>query len=64
VRLIQAGENGAASVQLFQLPEDAVADANTWHVFDLHGDGSITAGGTTESVDSADSELACVSDAY
>jgi hypothetical protein len=62
VRLIRLGENGAAEVSLFQLPAGSDDDAS-WHVFDLHGDGTLTDGGTTEpSTDM--SELACIDTVY
>jgi hypothetical protein len=65
VRVIQAGENGAAEVRLFELPEDAVADAKAWHVFDLYGeDGTLTAGGTTDDKQDGSSELPCVNETY
>jgi hypothetical protein len=48
VRVVRASESGAAAIELFTLPTDAVEDPTGWHVFDLHGDGTLTAGGTTE----------------
>jgi hypothetical protein len=61
VRLIREGENGAAEVTLYQYPEDAVDGATEWHVFDLHGDGTISAAGDTEANDgSTASEFPCV----
>jgi hypothetical protein len=64
VRLIRAGENGAVEVELFQLPDTAVENAHTWHVFDLHGDGTFTPGSDTESLtEITESKLMCVAEA-
>jgi hypothetical protein len=64
VRLVRQGENGAATVTLYTLPEDAVATATGWHVFDLHGDGTLTNGGETENRDDVGDPtgLACVAE--
>ncbi len=63
VRVIREGAAGAAEVELFSLPEDAVADATEWHVLDMEGDGTVTAVGTTEApADKADSELVCITE--
>ncbi len=63
VRVIREGEGGAADVQLFSLPEDAVEDTTEWHVFDMDGDGTITEVGVTEApANKSESELVCITE--
>src|SRR5690606_30221023 len=62
VRVIRAGANGGAEVDLFRLPAEAIEAATEWHVADLDGDGSLTAVGSTESItgSKASSDLVCI----